>query len=80
MVKNNNDFVIVDLRIDVFSPNNFESFVSLRFVDVKPHFPKVKRTLDDFNKHPEAMIVDHSYTYKEITKDTDLNGLYFTKH
>ena len=78
--KNEIDFVITDLEIKLLSPHHFESFISLRFIDTKPNFPRIKKTLDDIGSHPEANIIDHSYSYKEIKEDTKLDGLYFTKH
>tara|TARA_Y100000401_G_scaffold99419_1_gene87685 strand:- start:152 stop:457 length:306 start_codon:yes stop_codon:yes gene_type:complete len=79
--KNNEiDFVITDLEVRLLSPHHFESFISLRFIDTKPNFPRIKKTLDDIGSHPEANIIDHSYSYKEIKEDTKLDGLYFTKH
>ena len=79
--KNNEiDFVITDLEIKLLSPHHFESFISLRFIDTKPDFPRIRKTLDEISSNPEAVIINHSYSYKEIKEDTKLDGLYFTKH
>ena len=78
--KNEIDFVITDLEVRLLSPHHFESFISLRFIDTKPNFPRIRKTLDEIGSHPEAVIINHSYSYKEIKEDTKLDGLYFTKH
>ena len=67
----------VALRSD-FSPMG--QFASFCFIDERPAFPRVKRTLEKLRLSTELHIVDHNYTYKEITKDTDLTGLEITKH
>ena len=75
------DAVITNL--DVALKSDFSStghFISLVFIDEKPSFPRVKRTLDQLKINPDVHVIDHHYTWHEITKDTNLSGLEITKH
>ncbi len=78
---NNIDAVITNLDVALksdYSPVGH--FISLIFIDEKPSFPRVKNTLHQLNINPDVHVVDHHYTYKEITESTDLDGLDITKH
>ena len=75
------DAVITNLEVALssdFSPiGHFCSFV---FIDEKPSFPRVKNTLAELSINPDVHVIDHQYSYKEITKNTDIKGLKITKH
>ena len=75
------DLVITNLDVALrsdFSP--LGHFVSLIFIDEKPSFPRVRRTIDQLKINRDIHVVDYHYTYNEITKDTNLQGLEITKH
>ena len=55
-------------------------FASFIFIDEKPSFPKVKNTLFQLNKTQEAFVLEHNYTFREITPTTDLTGLDIVRH
>ena len=75
------DFVITELEVRLRSYDNpFGCFASFIFVDEKPAFPRVRRTLHELNKHPDAFVLGHTYSYKDITSKTDLSGLEIIKH
>ena len=80
-VDNSIDFVITELEVRLRSYDNpFGCFASFIFVDEKPAFPRVRRTLHELNKHPDAFVLGHTYSYKDITSKTDLSGLEIIKH
>jgi len=75
------DAVITNLDVALksdYSPVGH--FISLVFIDEKPSFPRVKNTIRELNINPDVHVVDHYYSYKEITESTDLKGLDITKH
>ena len=75
------DFVITELEVKLHSHHSpFGCFASFIFVDEKPAFPRVRRTLHELNKHPDAFVLGHTYSYKDITSKTDLSGLEIIKH
>ena len=75
------DFVITNLDVALRSDySSLGHFVSLIFIDEKPSFPRVQRTIDQLKINRDIHIVDYHYTYNEITKDTNLHGLEITKH
>ena len=75
------DFVITNLDVALRSDySSLGHFVSLIFIDEKHSFPRVKRTIDQLQINRDIHIVDYQYTYNEITKDTNLQGLEITKH
>ena len=80
-VDNSIDFVITEVEVRLRSYDNpFGCFASFIFVDEKPAFPRVRRTLHELNKHPDAFVLGHTYSYKDITSKTDLSGLEIIKH
>ena len=80
-VDNSIDFVITELEVRLRSYDNpFGCFASFIFVGEKPAFPRVRRTLHELNKHPDAFVLGHTYSYKDITYKTDLSGLEIIKH
>ena len=75
------DAVVTNLDVALssdFSPDGH--FCSFTFIDERPFFPRVKRTLKQLSKHDGIYIVHHKYSYREITDTTDLSGLEITKH
>ena len=75
------DAVITNLDVALksdYSPAGH--FISLIFIDEKPSFPRVKNTIYELNINPDVHVVDHYYSYKEITESTNLKGLDITKH
>ena len=75
------DLVITELEVKIQSYHNpFGMFASFIFIDEKPSFPKVKNTLFQLNKTQEAFVLEHNYTFREITPTTDLTGLDIIRH
>ena len=75
------DAVITNLEMQIESRYvPYGHFVSLRFVDIKPTFPKVKKTLEEIKKNDDLFIVDFKYNFKEIDNKTDLSYLELTRH
>ena len=75
------DLVITELEVKIQSYHNpFGMFASFIFIDEKPSFPKVRNTLFQLNKTQEAYVLEHNYTFREITPTTDLTGLDIIRH
>ena len=75
------DFVIAELEVKIQSYHNpFGMFASFIFIDEKPSFPRVQNTLFQLNKTHEAYVLEHNYTFREITPTTDLTGLDIVRH
>ena len=75
------DLVITELEVKIQSYHNpFGMFASFIFIDEKPSFPKVRNTLFQLNKTQEAFVLEHNYTFREITPTTDLRGLDIIRH
>ena len=75
------DAVITNLEIQIESMYvPYGHFVSLRFIDVKPTFPKVKETIEEIKKNRDLCVVDFKYNFKEIDNKTDLSYLKLTRH
>ena len=75
------DAVITNLELQIESRYvPYGHFVSLRFVDIKPTFPKVKKTIEEIKKNDDLFIVDFKYNFKEIDDKTDLSYLDLTRH
>ena len=75
------DAVITNLEIQIesmFVP--YGHFVSLRFIDVKPTFPKVKETIEEIKKNRDLCVVGFKYDFREIDNKTDLSYLEITRH
>ena len=81
VMKHEIDAVITNLEVALssdYSPTGH--FCSFVFIDERPAFPRVKRTLEQLKNDPNVHVVDHQYSYKEITENTDIKGLKITKH
>ena len=75
------DAVITNLELQIESRYvPYGHFVSLRFVDIKPTFPKVKKTIEEIKKNGDLLIIDYKYNFKEIDDKTDLSYLELTRH
>ena len=75
------DFVIADLEVKLQSDHSpFGCFASFTFIDEKPSFPRVRNTLCKLTQHQDAFILNHHYTFREITPTTDLTGLDIIRH
>ena len=75
------DAVITNLELQIESRYvPYGHFVSLRFVDIKPTFPKVKKTIEEIKKNDDLLIIDYKYNFKEIDDKTDLSYLELTRH
>ena len=75
------DAVITNLELQIESRYvPYGHFVSLRFVDIKPAFPKVKKTIEEIKKNDDLFIVNFKYNFKEIDDKTDLSYLELTRH
>ena len=75
------DAVITNLELQIESRYvPYGHFVSLRFVDINPTFPKVKKTIEEIKKNDDLFIVDFKYNFKEIDNKTDLSYLELTRH
>ena len=75
------DAVITNLEIQIESMHvPYGHYVSLRFIDVKPTFPKVKETIEEIKKNRDLCVVDFKYDFREIDNKTDLSYLKLTRH
>ena len=75
------DAVIIEVEFQLESDYHpFGHFVCLRFIDTKPTFPKVTRTLEEIKKYGDVLVVNHKYTFEEINEKTDLSYLEITRH
>ena len=75
------DAVITNLELQIESRYvPYGHFVSLRFVDIKPTFPKVKETIEEIKKNRDLCVVGFKYDFREIDNKTDLSYLKLTRH
>ena len=75
------DAVITNLDIQIESLYvSYGHFVSLRFIDVKPAFPRVTKTIEEIKKNRDLCVVDFKYDFREIDNKTDLSYLKLTRH
>ena len=75
------DAVITDLELQLesqYSP--YGHFICLRFIDLRPTFPKIKSTIQEITKYEDVKVVDYNYTVETITEDTDIKGLDIVRH
>ena len=73
------DFVITELTVDITTATNIGR-ASFIFIDQSPNFPKVSSTLDQIKERDDAFVTNYSIATTEITENTDLTGLEYTKH
>lgn len=81
-MKNDIDYVITELSVDLITDNNNIGRASFIFIDQSPSFPKVQKMLDQIDERPDAYVNKYSISTIEIDETTDLTGLEFgfTKH
>jgi hypothetical protein len=79
-MKNDIDYVITELSVDLTTDNNNIGRASFIFIDQTPHFPKVHKMLNQIDERPDAYVNTYSISTIEIDETTDLRGLEFTKH
>jgi len=75
------DAVITELELQLeskYSP--YGHFICLRFIDLRPTFPKVKKTIHEITKYEDVQVVDYNYTTETITENTDIKGLDVVRH
>ena len=73
------DYVITELTVEILTNNNIGR-ASFIFIDQTPHFPKVSSTLEQIKQRDDAYVTNYSIATTEITENTDLTGLEYTKH
>ena len=78
-MSNDIDFVITELTVEIITDNNIGR-ASFIFIDQTPHFPKVNNMLDQIDEKQDAFVGNYSISTTEITEDTDISSLQFTKH
>lgn len=75
------DAVITSLELQLETANNpWGSYVSFRFVDTFPSFPKVNQMISEIKKRNDVDLVDYEYSYTGIHEDTDLTHLEITRN
>ena len=75
------DAVITELELQLeskYSP--YGHFICLRFIDLRPTFPKIKSTIHEITKYEDVIVVNYNYTYEVIKESTDIKGLDVVKH
>ena len=75
------DAVITELELQLesqYSP--YGHFICLRFIDLRPTFPKIKSTIQEITKYEDVQVVDYNYTTETITENTDIKGLDVVRH
>tara|TARA_R100000655_G_scaffold47988_1_gene85361 strand:- start:799 stop:1035 length:237 start_codon:yes stop_codon:yes gene_type:complete len=78
-MSNDIDFVITELTVEIITDNNIGR-ASFIFIDQTPHFPKVNKMLDQIDEKQDAFVGNYSISTTEITENTDISSLQFTKH
>ena len=75
------DAVITELELQVESQYHpYGHFICLRFIDMRPTFPRVQSTINEITQYDDVRVVDYNYTYEVIREDTDISQLEVTKH
>ena len=74
------DAVITNLEIQLESMYNPYGHICLRFIDTKPSFPRVTKTLEELKKYGDVLVINHKYTFEEINEKTDMSHLEITRH
>ena len=75
------DAVITELELQLesrYSP--YGHFICLRFIDLRPTFPKIKSTIYEITKYEDVRVIDYNYTVENITENTDIKGLDVVRH
>ena len=75
------DLVITDLEIQLETSNNpLGSYISFKFIDSYPNFPKVNNMIEEIKKREDVDLIDYEYSYTGIHEDTDLKYFEITRH
>jgi hypothetical protein len=75
------DIVITELEVLIGHDDTAHTGkVSFVFLDQTPHFPKVNSLLRQIEEQPDAYVINHSISTKDIDENTNLSGLEFTIH
>ena len=75
------DAVITELELQLeskYSP--YGHFICLRFIDLRPTFPKIKSTIHEITKYEDVKVIDYNYDYEVITEESNLDGLDIVRH
>ena len=79
-MKNDIDFVITELTIDILTDNDNIGKASFIFVDQTPNFPRVQKMLDQIDDREDAYVNHYSISTIEIDETTDISQLDVIKH
>ena len=75
------DAVITDLEMQLETSNSvYGHFVSFRFIDITPTFPRVKDMLEQEQSRDDVLLIDYNYTFKKIDEKTDISDFELTRH
>ena len=75
------DAVITDLEIQLETSNNpLGSYISFKFIDLYPNFPKVNNMIEEIKKREDVDLINYEYSYTSIKKDTDLKYFEITRN
>ena len=75
------DAVITDLEMQLETSNSvYGHFVSFRFIDITPTFPRVKDMLEQVQSRDDVLLIDYNYTFKKIDEKTDISDFELTRH
>ena len=75
------DAVITDLELQIETTNSvYGHYVSFRFIDTTPNFPKVSDMVQQVKQRDDVSLVDYSYTFERIDENTDISHLEITRH
>ena len=75
------DIVITELEVLIGHEDSAHTGkVSFVFLDIAPTFPKVDSLLRQIEEQPDAYVINHSISTKDIDENTNLSGLEYTIH
>ena len=75
------DAVITDLELQLETNNNpYGSFVTFKFIDTYPNFPKVNEMVEEIKKRSDVDLINFEYSYTGIHEDTDLKYFDITRN
>tara|TARA_R100001509_G_C4805955_1_gene194737 strand:- start:529 stop:762 length:234 start_codon:yes stop_codon:yes gene_type:complete len=75
------DAVITDLEMQIeTSASIYGHYVSFRFIDVTPSFPKVNDMVQQVKQRNDVILVDWNYSFERIDENTDISYFEITKH
>jgi hypothetical protein len=75
------DAVITDLEMQIETPASiYGHYVSFRFIDTTPNFPKVSDMIQQVKQRDDVSLVDWSYSFERIDKNTDISYFEITRH